>query len=456
MQKEKILLLEDEEILRITLKDDLEENNYIVYDFDNPASALEFFKNSNCKIIISDIRLPQYSGLEFLSKIKSLEPDCNVIIMTAFGSVESAVEAMKKGAYDYITKPFNINELLIILNRLREIIDLKSRNREFQQHFTNKYNFDLYIGKSVYVSELKKLLRTIASSDSNVLITGETGTGKELIANLIHYNSSRKNKPLIKVNCAILSREVLESELFGHEKGSYTGADKVRIGRFEAANGGTIFLDDIDDFPLESQVKLLRVIQEQELERIGSNETIKIDVRIIASTKNDLLKLAFEGKFRNDLFYRLNILPVNLTPLKERKEDIPVLFNYFINLFAKGKNFNISTDFYKILESYKFPGNTRELKNLAERLSILCNGCKIDSSDLPDEFIYIDTKFEQQMNGNFDSSNDFVKRVESFEIDLITNALKLAKGNKAKAAKILGLPSSTLKSKIEKYNIDLF
>ena len=450
MKKLNICIVEDEEILRVSLKDDLLDVGYSVTDFENPIKALEHFKKKKCDIIISDIRLPEMNGLELLSKIKSIDPNVFVIMMTAFGSVETAVEAMKKGAFDYITKPFDKDELLLIIDKIKEIKSLQTKNLEYQNYFQDQFNFDAFIGKSNYVNELKETLKIISLSNSTVLITGETGTGKELIANLIHYNSPRKDKPLIKVSCGILSKEVIESELFGHEKGAFTGADKLRIGRFEKADQGTIYLDDIDDVPLEVQVKLLRVLQEQEIERVGSSEPIKIDVRIVASTKADLSKLVKEGKFREDLFYRLNVLPIHLKPLRERKEDIVPLFNYFLNQFSYQKKYEVEDSVYEILKNYRWPGNVRELKNLTERLTILCYDCKISSSRLPQELFSTEMDYSQLISEQNKSLTEIVEEVEK---QLIQNALLKTANNKAKAAELLGLPPSTLKSKIEKYEI---
>ncbi|MEG8945710.1 sigma-54-dependent transcriptional regulator [Rosettibacter firmus] len=451
MKKLNICIIEDEETLRESLKDDLIDAGYSVGAFENPIKALQYFKKKSCDIIISDIRLPEMNGLELLSKIKSMNPTTYVIMMTAFGSVENAVEAMKMGAYDYITKPFNKEELLLLIDRIKELKSLQNKNKEYQDYFEDKFNFDSFIGKSNFVKELKETLKIISQTNSTILITGETGTGKELVANLIHYNSPRRDKPLIKVSCGILSKEVIESELFGHEKGAFTGADKLRIGRFEKADQGTIYLDDVDDIPLEVQIKLLRVLQEQEIERVGSSIPIKIDVRVIASTKANLKQLIKEGKFREDLYYRLNVLPVNLKPLRERKEDIIPLFNYFLSEFSAGKTFQIDDKVYEILMNYNWPGNVRELKNMAERLSILCYDCKIDPSKLPQEII---TNFSTDINLLSDSNKTLNQILEEVEIKLIKNALLQTNYNKAKAAELLGIPPSTLKSKIEKYRIE--
>jgi len=452
MKKIKICIVEDEEILRESLKDDLIEAGYLVNDFDNPVKALEYIQKKQCDIIITDIRLPNISGLELLSKIKFLRPATFVIIMTAYGSVETAVEAMKKGAYDYLVKPFKKEELFLTIEKVKEIKSLQEKNTEFQDYFCNRFDFDTFIGVSNYVKELKETLKIVSQSNATVLITGETGTGKELIANLIHYNSPRRDKPLIKVSCGILANDVIESELFGHEKGAFTGADRIRIGRFEKADQGTIYLDDVDDVPLGIQVKLLRVLQEQEIERVGSSEPIKVDVRVIASTKIPLEKLIEEGKFRRDLYFRLNVVPIEVKPLRNRKEDIIPLFIHFLKQYTKSENYEFEEGVVEILQNYHWPGNVRELKNIAERLSILCKNCKILLENLPPELFnpkFITQRLDLREKN---SLNDILENVEK---EIILKALLQTGNNKAKAAELLGLPASTLKSKIEKYKINI-
>ncbi len=451
MKKLNIIIIEDEEILRETLRDDLADAGYSVIVFEEPVSALDYLSRDNCDLIISDIRMPKMSGLEFLSKIKTLKPEIYVIMMTAFGSVETAVEAMKLGAYDYLTKPFDKDELLLKLKNLSELLYLKKKNKNYQSQLSSEYSINNFLGESDFVKQSRETILAIANSNSTILITGETGTGKELAANLIHYNSSRRNEPLIKVSCAVFSKEVIESELFGHEKGAYTGAEKQRIGRFEAADGGTIYLDDIDDVPLDVQVKLLRVLQEKEIERVGSSKTVKIDVRVIASTKKNLLELAKQGSFREDLYYRLNVIPLQIKPLRERKEDILPLFKFFVNQFTGKKEIKIDRKVEEILTWYNWNGNVRELKNIAERLVLMCND-RIAIENLPPEFFSV----EQTDLAQYQKSNkSFNEIMEEVEIQLIKNVLLKTGGNKAKAAELLGLPSSTLKNKIEKLKIGI-
>lgn len=353
---------------------------------------------------------------------------------------------------DYLVKPFDKEELLLKIERIKEVKFLQEKNTEFQDYFSNHFDFDVFIGESNYVRELKETLKIISQSNSTVLITGETGTGKELIANLIHYNSPRRNKPLVKVGCGILSDDVIESELFGHEKGTFTGADRQRIGRFEKADLGTMYLDDVDDVPLDIQIKLLRVLQEQEIERVGSSEPIKIDVRVIASLKAPLEKLAQEGKFHSDLYYRLNVIPINVKPLRERKEDIIPLFRHFLKQFTQSENQEFGEGVIEVLNNYYWPGNVRELKNIAERLSILCSNCKILLENLPRELVIpqiTPAKF------NLSEKNSLNEILEGVEKQIIVNALLQTGNNKAKTAELLGLPASILKSKIDKYKINI-
>ncbi|MDA3844829.1 MAG: sigma-54 dependent transcriptional regulator, partial [Candidatus Kapabacteria bacterium] len=381
----KIMVVEDEKILRVTLTDDLKEAGYNVQSFSAPLAALAELKKNSFDIVITDIKMPQFDGIELLGKIKKLYPDVCVILMTAFGSIDSAVDSMKKGAYDYITKPFKIEELLLIINRINELQAVKNENTMLKSKLKTDYTFDSYISNSVRGKEILSLAKTISNEPTTVLITGETGTGKDLLANVIHYNSDRGSKPLIKVSCAVFSREIFESELFGHEKGAFTGALQDRVGRFEMADKGAVYLDDIDDIPLDLQVKLLRVIEEQEFERLGGNKPMKVDIRFIASTKVDLKQLVKEGKFREDLYYRLNIFPIQTLPLRERKEDLTMLINNFIKKIAPGKNISISDEAIDCMKNYDWFGNVRELRNIVERMILVCKENKIVKSDVPVE-----------------------------------------------------------------------
>jgi DNA-binding NtrC family response regulator len=449
MSSIKIIIVDDEKILRISLKDNLTDAGFNVIDFENPFSVLEEINRRKYHVVLTDIKMPQINGIELLKKIKEINPEIHVIVMTAYGSIDTAVESMKYGAYDYISKPFKIEELIFKLNRIEEVENIKSQNENLKEIVDSNINTTNFIGNSQSVQSILRIINSVSDSNSSVLITGETGTGKELIANIVHKSSNRSSKPLIKVSCAILSKDVFESELFGHEKGAFTGALKDRAGRFEQANGGTIYLDDIDDIPLHLQVKLLRVLQEQEFERVGGNETIKVNFRCIASTKADLKKLVKEGKFREDLYYRLNVIPINIPSLRERKEDIDDLIAFYLNYFEPVANIQINEYLMNLLKDYSWPGNVRELKNIIERICLLTRSKIFDISHLPLEITQ-----NQSLKSEIDYTNKSLEElVSEYEISIIKKALNLSSGNKAKAAELLQIPATTLRSKIEKYNL---
>jgi two-component system response regulator AtoC len=446
-----IFVVDDERIVRVTTADDLRDAGYNVREFVSGQAALQQLNDSNetVDIIITDLNMPNLNGIEFLAKIKEIRPETYVLLMTGYATVETAVEAMKLGAYDYISKPFNIEELLLTIKRITEVKEVKDENRELRTQIQKKFDTSRFIGKSTLTQKVFDLVDIITQKNTTVLITGETGTGKELLTNIIHFNSNRSKGPFIKVSCAILSREIFESELFGHEKGAFTSAEKEKIGRFELANNGTMYLDDIDDIPYDLQVKLLRVLEEGEIERVGGTKTIKIDVRVIASTKKDLKEMVAQGTFREDLFYRLNVFPIELPPLRERRDDIEMLARHFAKEFAQGGNIEIESEALELIKLYPFAGNVRELKNLMERLVLLAKNNTIDKNILPIEF-----RFPGKQHTCFYFENkpldDILKEVET---NAIVDALMRSGGNKAKAALILKVPASTLKSRIEKLNI---
>ncbi len=449
----KIFIVDDERIVRVTTADDLRDAGHSVMEFSSAQAALQHLSetDSEVDIILTDLKMPNMDGLEFLARVKKINPDIVVLLMTAHATVQTAVEAMKLGAYDYISKPFNIEELLLTIERIKEVREVKAENKQLRFQVRKQYDLSSFIGQSEATNKVFDLVKIIAQKNTTVLIVGETGTGKELLTNIIHFNSGRSHKPLIKVSCAILSREIFESELFGHEKGAFTGAEKTKIGRFELANSGTLYLDDIDDIPYDLQVKLLRALEESEIERVGGSETIKIDVRVIASTKKDLKQMVAEGKFREDLFYRLNIFPINLPPLRERPGDIAVLAKYFASEFAGGTKITIDPEVIEILKQYPFHGNVREIKNLMERLVLLSKNGVIDKTTIP-----IDVRFPGKPHTCFYFENKPLDEIlKEVETNAIRDALMRSGGNKAKAAQILQVPASTLKSRIEKLGLDI-
>lgn len=446
-----ILIVDDERIIRVTTADGLRDAGHRVNEFSSAKAVLQYMKENknDVDIVLTDLKMPEMDGITLTKHIKETAPDVYVMLITAYATVDTAVEAMKLGAYDYIQKPFNLDELLLTINRIEELKQVKNENRELRKQIHHKYDISSFVGKSKKTENIFELVELIAGKSTTVLIEGETGTGKELLTNILHYKSNRHKGPLVKINCAILSREIIESELFGHVKGAFTGAEAAKASRFENAHRGTMYLDDIDDIPYELQVKLLRVLEEGEIERVGGSETIKVDVRVIASTKKDLKQLVAEGKFREDLFYRLNVFPVQIPPLRERPGDIALLAKHYVKEFSISNPIAIDEEVIEILKQYAFPGNVRELKNLMERLVILADGDTIKKEILP-----MEVRFPEKSHTcfYFDDKplDDTLREVEE---NVIRDALLRSGGNKAKAAKILSLPASTLKTRIEKLNI---
>lgn len=449
----KIFVVDDERIIRVTTADELRDAGHQVQEFSSAQAALTYLREQDplVDVIITDLKMPDMDGLELTRRVKALNKDIHVLLMTAYATVDTAVEAMKLGAYDYISKPFSMDELQLSLERIRELKEVKDENKNLRKQVSGKYDFSSFVGGSQERERIFELVKIIAEKNTTVLITGETGTGKELLTSIIHYNSARKKGPFIKVSCAILSREIFESELFGHVKGAFTGAESAKTGRFEMANNGTLYLDDVDDIPYDLQVKLLRALEEGEIERVGGGQTVKIDVRVIASTKKDLKQMAAEGKFREDLYYRLNVFPIDLPPLRERPQDIPMLALHFAREFSDGQKIQIDTEVMEILKQYSFPGNVREIKNLMERLVLLSAGGVIDKRIIP-----MEVRFPGRPHTCFYFENKPLDEIlREVETKAILDALTRSGGNKAKAANILSIPASTLKSRIDKLQLDL-
>ncbi len=449
------MIVEDEEIQRVTLHDDLIESGYDTTAVESPRVAIDLVRKEPFDVILTDLKMPELDGITLLERVKKIQPHLTVIVMTAYGRVESAVKAMKLGAYDYLTKPFSSDELSLVLKRVDNYRTIVTENLHLRRQLETRYAFGNIIGKSSAMQEIYRQLEVVTPTATTVLLEGETGTGKEMAANAIHYNSPRKNGPFIKLSCAMLSKEILESELFGHERGAFTGALREKKGRFELAHGGSLFVDELDDIPVDLQVKLLRVLEEQTFERVGGTKTMAVDVRLIAATKKNLRNLVAQGKFREDLFYRLNIYPIRLPPLRNRKEDIPLLFEHFLREFS-AKDLpqlpDVNSEAMAQLMDYSWPGNVRELRNVVERLTLSCRCNPILPECLPIEI-------RQDMNAvpnsnKLDGMIALDQSVEDFERELITAALAKSGGNKAKAAGLLKVPASTLKSKMKKYGIE--
>jgi len=450
--KTKILIVDDD-VDALALMEELFENKgYNPVTATNGLEALKLIQDDEPDMVITDIRMPGMDGMQLLAELSKRYPYIPVIMITAHGTIEAAVEAIKMGAKDYILKPLRLDEILTKVETIAQLRSLVKENEYLRSRLANQFSIKNIIGKSAKINELFNLIQDVAPTNTTVLIQGENGTGKELIANAIHFNSPNVNKPFIKLNCGVLAETLLESELFGHVKGAFTGAIKDKIGRFELANGGTLFLDEIGEISPSMQVKLLRVLQEGEFERVGGTETIKVDVRIIAATNANLDERIRDGKFRQDLYYRLNVIPITVPPLRERKDDIKLLANHFIEKFEKihkKKITRVEDDVLSALEEYDWPGNIRELENYLERSIVLNKTGIIGRTDFPD------TIARSRMPGiEYDTTHGLMPVVEDFERKLILSELDKNRGNKVKTAQHLKLHRSTFMSKLKKYNIN--
>jgi len=450
-----ILIVDDEKNLRWAIKRALTSQNFIIHEAENGVQGVEIFRELHPDLVLMDVRMPVMDGMEALEEMKKINIQTPIIMITAHGTMESAIEAMKKGALDYISKPFDIDELKITIEKALNIGQLRQEVSYLKEELQKTMGKPI-IGSSQGLREVLNIVQRVANTNATVLITGESGTGKELIANLIHYNSVRRDQPYVKVNCGAIPENLIESELFGYEKGAFTGAVARKIGKFERAQGGTIFLDEIGELDLSMQVKLLRVLQEKEIERIGGNQTINIDVRVVAATNRDLLKMVSEGNFREDLYYRLNVIPIKNPSLRERREDIPLLAGYFIEKYSRelGRGqMSIDEDVMARLINYPWQGNIRELENVIERMVILSQGNIITKESLPKEIA------QQVFQEGEDSTARFILpeeglSIDELEKDLIMQALQRSDYNQTKAAKLLGVSRHTLIYRMEKYNIN--
>ncbi|CAG0938052.1 Regulatory protein AtoC [Candidatus Brocadiaceae bacterium] len=453
----KVLIVDDEKLMRISLESQLKKEGYNVKSVDNAIDGLKMVMAEEYDAVVTDLRLSGMGGMELLREIKKYNPEIIVVIMTAYGTLESAVSAIKEGAYDYIAKPFSTDELIIKLQRALHYKNTAAEVNRLRGEIQAEFEFCNIVGNSEAMKKVLEIVKGVSERDTTVLIRGESGTGKEKIAGAIHYHSRRKTGPFIRVSCAALNREILESELFGHEKGAFTGAIKTRRGRFELADGGSIFLDDVDDIPLYMQVKLLRVLQERTFERVGGEETLGADVRIICATKKDLLERVKEGHFREDLFYRLNVVPISIPPLRERKEDIPLLVNYFLKNFVSQYEDalpDVSQETMNALMAYNWPGNVRELENVIEHAIAFSKSKGISLETLPEylksvdihkDLLSIDLYNKQMIN-----LQDALTEVEK---KLIQWARQKTNGNQVKMAEILGIPRTTLRNRLVKLQL---
>ncbi len=447
----RILIVDDEKIKRVTLADDLAAQGHEVDTAADGEEALERLRGRPFDVVVADVKMPRMDGLELLRRIKQGEqaPATEVIMMTAYGSIQLAVESMKAGAYDFITKPFRNEDLFPLLARLEEKRGPATARSAAAEPVGAEVDREL-IGRSAAMSRVKKMIEICTRTDANVLLWGETGVGKDLIAQTIHRHSHRREKPYVKVGCTLFPSHLIESELYGHERGAFTGAEQRRIGRFELAEGGTLYLDDVDDIPLEHQAKLLRAIEEKVFERVGGTESVHADVRIIASTKKNLLEKVGEGTFRQDLYYRLDVLRISIPPLRERKEDIPALAEHLLRRIAQDRPFRIDPDAVAVLMEHDWPGNIRELYHTLERTYLL------GSEHITPDLIRSQITPWPERNGKGERAvvgGSFQETIEQTERELLEAALREAGGNKSAAAAALGMKPSTFRDKLAKYGL---
>ena len=442
----RLLIIEDEKITRISLSDILKREGYEVYSAEDGEEGLATYKSMRPEVVITDLRLPKLGGMEVLQTVLSLDPRCKVILITAYATVDTAISSLKLGAFDYLTKPFSPEKLLSILRNISLLYSALAENAELKNRIEILEDKTI-IGNSQIIQRLKETILQIAHNDSTVLIEGESGTGKELVARALHRASLRRDGSFVAVSCSSIPESLLESELFGHEKGAFTGAIRKHVGYFERANKGTLFIDDVDDFPLSMQVKLLRVIQEREFMPVGGNANVNIDVRIICATKIHLKKRVEEKLFREDLFYRLNIIPIRIPPLRERKEDIPLLVDHFFKKHrAEDKIMLLTHEIYNALKGHDWPGNVRELENIVERMIALSFSGTIDLSvlDLSEKKRGVLSK---ENYGDYDSFDEFISKKEK---EMLEWALDACQNNVTSAAKLLNIPRTTLNSKLSR------
>ncbi|HHT9115471.1 MAG: sigma-54-dependent Fis family transcriptional regulator [Planctomycetes bacterium] len=459
MPKPSILIVDDEKAARYGMKKLLEKDNYVVFEAKDGTDAMQIIKTQNPALVFLDINMPQLDGMKTMEMINAMKNPPLVVIVTAYGSEKIAVEAMKKGAYDYVAKPYEIDELRIIAKNAFEKISLQEENARLRLEIGRLEGLGEIIGQSEAIKEVFDRIEKVGTTDVTVLIEGESGSGKELVARELHKRSKRRNEPLIIMNCAAVPETLIESELFGHEKGAFTGAAERRSGKFELANKGTIFLDEIGDMSVSTQSKLLRVLQEQKFERLGGAETLAVDVRIISATHRDLEEEIEEGRFREDLYYRIKVVNIKIPPLRHRKEDIPLLVNRFIQYFSEEHQkriVSISNEAMKILISYNWPGNVRQLKNVIESALVLANNEILDTTDLPEEIKHPENNAMTLKNVDYNLSFRDAKKmlIENFERDFIKKKLEEFSGNISRTAEALDMHRQNLQQKIRDLRIN--
>ncbi len=456
-EKYKLLVVDDEKTQRDILTRILAKEGYDVESAESGEKALDVLSESKFEIVLTDQKMPGMNGLELIDTVKSRFGNISIVLMTAYGTITTAALAMQKGASDYITKPFEKEELLIVLNKVKSKLKIVSERDSLKKQLESRYHFGRIAGKTPAMLSVYEVIEKVLDKNIPVLIQGESGTGKELVAKSIHYSGFRKDKPFVAMNCAAIPENLMESEFFGYEKGAFTGAKESKQGKFELADSGTLFLDEIGAMQFNLQAKLLRALQEKEISRIGSSKPIKVDVRILAATSDNLENAIEEGTFRDDLFYRLNVVPVNLPPLRSRREDIPLLVDNFIRDFNRDYDKNISgitPDTLEVLLDYDWPGNVRELRNTIERMVVLCSGEKLTFQDIPSVILneYIEEEDIQERETDIELPDSGIK-LEDVERGFIIQAMKRGKGNLNEASKLLGISYKTLQYRLKKFGL---
>jgi two-component system NtrC family response regulator len=450
MRRVKILVIDDDESLRRVLEYNLAQEGYAVLTASSGEQGLDLLKKERADLVVTDVRMPGMDGLQVLEGVRKVDPNVQVIILTAFGTIEMAVEAMKAGAFHYISKPFNRDELKLTIKKALQLKELERENVTLREELKERSGLDAIIAESPPMAQVLELVIRVAPTETTVLILGESGTGKELIARAIHGRSPRAHGPFVPVNCAAIPETLLESELFGHVRGAFTGAIRDRVGKFEAAEGGTVFLDEIGEMRPDLQVKILRVLEERMLERVGDNKLIRVDVRVLAATNKDLSKAIQAGEFREDLYYRLNVVPLQIPPLRERREDIRPLAQHFLKRLGASPRLTIAPEAFRALESYDWPGNVRELENALERAMIFHRGDLISLADLPETIRAPKAKEATALPMSMPETGLSLEEVEK---ELILRALQKHDWNQSRAARYLGITRHTLLYRIEKHNI---
>lgn len=453
----RLLVVDDDPSLLNVMVTVLKGKDYDVTTAPSGESGIKALEKDAYDLVLTDLMMPDVSGMDVLGHVVAHTPDTKCIILTGHATIRGSVEAMKQGAFDYVTKPITAGEVLVVVEKALQFKQLEEENVRLKRELRQKYMHEHIIGTSKPMQKIFKLIEKVADTDSTILITGPSGTGKELIARAIHFDSIRSDKPMVVINCGAIPETLLESELFGHEKGAFTGAHKSRSGRFEMANGGTIFLDEIGEMSPSLQVKLLRILQDQKFEKVGGTKTIHVDVRIIAATNKNLTAAINNGSFREDLYYRLNVIPIKVPPLKQRSSDIPLLINHFLDEVQKGRDHKITgltPEAKDAMLVYRWPGNVRELENVIKRITILCENPVAEVEDLPEHIQQDSLSFKQPETDILDGEEQSLdKAVKDYERKLILDALEKSNGIKTKAAKLLNIKRTTLVEKIKKQNI---